>query len=1014
MAHYIIETIAFQVFFLLIYDLFLKGETFFNWNRFYLITTAMLSVALPFIKVESFKKIMPQEYVISLPEVLLGASAANTSAPIALDAVVINNVPSLSYWEIVFYAGVIIASVIFLFKLAKIAVLIIRNSKASFGKLTLVKILNSSAAFSFFRYVFLGELLREDEKQSILKHEVVHVKQMHSLDLLFFELFRILFWFNPLVYMYQNRVTTLHEFIADAEAVKHENKSKYYQNLLAQVFETKKISFINPFFRQSLIKKRIVMLQKSKSKQINLLKYALLIPMVVGMLVYTSTEAQDKGMDATSNYQELTDKELKEKFYNELLGMVENGVSLFEISEEFRPQEDIYVISRAAYYKHHAYLEYMLSTKGKPVRDLTKTLNTSYKEYLEYKKTEEAKLLWESDIKNGTLRLIVNDMDNLTEEENEKKEQKIKLIEKDDYFHALRMDNVAGNRVNVQMYSDSFSANKRDDTKAVLINEPSVNVGFDVVDRVPIYPGCDNLSNAELKKCLTQSITDHVIEHFNTEAADKLNLIGKQRMHVIFKIDEDGSVKDISVKSRYSELAAEVTRVMNTLPKMQPGQHKGRNVTVSYALPIIYDAYSDNEKNKEAELIPLNETKIEVPFAVIEQIPVFPGCENLSREEQKACVSNGIAKHVNRNFNTELATQLGLTGRQRINVIFKVDTEGHVTGIRSRAPHPKLEEEAIRVIKTLPQMTPGKQKGKAVVVPYSLPIIFEVQDQSVVDETVIEENGSTPSKNVLSEDIEVPFAVIEEVPIFPGCETFATNTEKRQCMSERIQDFVAKNFNTKLANNLGLVAGRQRINVIFKIDADGHITGVRSRASHPKLEEEAIRVINALPKMIPGKQKGKEVTVPYSLPIIFEVEDDTQMLDEVPVVGYADDTLEGTAIPFTAVDQVPVLDACKNLPQNEQRDCVSNEISKFVNKNFNTTLAKSLGLKGRQRLNVIFKIDKKGNIVDVKSKSQQGSSGLEAEANRVIKLLPKLKPGEHKGKKVEVVCSLPIIFQVQD
>ncbi|GAL70644.1 TonB family protein [Jejuia pallidilutea] len=91
-------------------------------------------------------------------------------------------------------------------------------------------------------------------------------------------------------------------------------------------------------------------------------------------------------------------------------------------------------------------------------------------------------------------------------------------------------------------------------------------------------------------------------------------------------------------------------------------------------------------------------------------------------------------------------------------------------------------------------------------------------------------------------------------------------------MSEKIQKFVQKKFNTELASDLGL-SGRQRINVIFKIDKNGNITGVRSRAPHPGLEKEAARVINLLPKMKPGRQRGKPVTVPYSLPIVFQVQD---------------------------------------------------------------------------------------------------------------------------------------------
>ena len=126
--------------------------------------------------------------------------------------------------------------------------------------------------------------------------------------------------------------------------------------------------------------------------------------------------------------------------------------------------------------------------------------------------------------------------------------------------------------------------------------------------------------------------------------------------------------------------------------------------------------------------------RIEVPFGVIDQVPVFSGCELLTTNEaKKECLSKSIAKHVNRNFNTKLAKELGLKGRQRINVIFKIDIEGNIIDVRSRAPHPDLEKEAIRVIKTLPQMIPGEQNGVVVTVPYSLPIVFQVADAKAND-----------------------------------------------------------------------------------------------------------------------------------------------------------------------------------------------------------------------------------------------------------------------------------------
>ena len=159
-------------------------------------------------------------------------------------------------------------------------------------------------------------------------------------------------------------------------------------------------------------------------------------------------------------------------------------------------------------------------------------------------------------------------------------------------------------------------------------------------------------------------------------------------------------------------------------------------------------------------------------------------------------------------------------------------------------------------------------------------VIEIVEDEEEIEETVIESTETDQEEEIdiedldveeVEEDVEVPFAVIENVPVFPGCDK-GNNAKKRKCMSEKIAKFVQRKFNTELAGDLGL-SGRQRISVIFKIDRSGNVTGVRARAPHPRLEKEAQRVINLLPKMQPGKQRGKAVIVPYSLPIIFKVQD---------------------------------------------------------------------------------------------------------------------------------------------
>lgn len=188
-----------------------------------------------------------------------------------------------------------------------------------------------------------------------------------------------------------------------------------------------------------------------------------------------------------------------------------------------------------------------------------------------------------------------------------------------------------------------------------------------------------------------------------------------------------------------------------------------------------------------------------------------------------------------------------------------------------------LDEEEIPI--TQQELVPPPPPPPPPVVPEEIEI---VEDEKEIEETVIESTETDQEEEIVEveeieveeveEDIEVPFSVIENVPIFPGCENKKGNNAKKQCMSDKISKFVNKKFNTDLAGDLGLT-GRQRINVIFKIDKTGNITGIQARAPHPGLEKEAKRVIGLLPKMQPGKQRGKAVTVPYSLPILFQVQD---------------------------------------------------------------------------------------------------------------------------------------------
>ena len=135
---------------------------------------------------------------------------------------------------------------------------------------------------------------------------------------------------------------------------------------------------------------------------------------------------------------------------------------------------------------------------------------------------------------------------------------------------------------------------------------------------------------------------------------------------------------------------------------------------------------SQEEEVMEIEDVEVAEVEedISVPFAVIEDVPVFPGCERA--KDKKACFQEQMMKHIRKNFRyPEIAQEMGIQGR--VNVVFVIQKDGSIGNIRMRGPDKNLEAEAMRIIKKLPKMTPGKQRGRAVKVQFSIPITFKLQ-----------------------------------------------------------------------------------------------------------------------------------------------------------------------------------------------------------------------------------------------------------------------------------------------
>lgn len=160
-----------------------------------------------------------------------------------------------------------------------------------------------------------------------------------------------------------------------------------------------------------------------------------------------------------------------------------------------------------------------------------------------------------------------------------------------------------------------------------------------------------------------------------------------------------------------------------------------------------------------------------------------------------------------------------------------------------------------------------------------------VEDDIVIPETILEStetnqnemitNGEVTTGDIIEvrerEEIieDIPFVLIENPPVYPGCK--GNKEQLKKCFNSEVMAFFGKHFNVNLAKELGLTSGKKRLFVVFTINNKGNITDVKARGPHPILEKEVARVINLLPKLTPGKQRGMPVGVSYSIPVTFEV-----------------------------------------------------------------------------------------------------------------------------------------------
>lgn len=294
LVNYLFESSLCLILFATTYKLLISNLTHFTWTRFYILASLILSLVLPFIIIPiqwSTKLISTTPFTNSL----LPHGKQSVTQAVAINTNSIQANSGTSSLQIILYTvfaiyliGIVFRTFLFAKNLTNIYGFIKKNSKVKENNYWLVNITNQVPAFSFFNYIFINnnyKNLSSEELQTIKDHELIHVKQYHTFDILFVELVGILFWFNPIVGYFKRSLQEIHEYIVDEIITgNNENKKAYAELLLNLASESTGFSLAASFTGE-YVKRRITMLVQPRSSYKQKYKFIILIPLTAILLI---------------------------------------------------------------------------------------------------------------------------------------------------------------------------------------------------------------------------------------------------------------------------------------------------------------------------------------------------------------------------------------------------------------------------------------------------------------------------------------------------------------------------------------------------------------------------------------------------------------------------------------------------------------------------------------------------------------------------------------------------------
>lgn len=337
---YVIESVISGAVFYLLFLLILKKNTNHQFNRFYLLTASTLSVVIPLINFQysavengfeklnflSYSNFVPGTIISTNPTVNSNAIKTVDSSPQLIDVII---------WIYILFASLILVR--FLIGLVRLFYLYKKNPVQKKANYTIVYFEKNYSPFSFLKYIFINHKYNNDEFfDTIIEHEKAHVFKKHSLDIIVLELISVIQWYNPFVWLIKKNIKEIHEFQADEKVIAQGfDSNSYFSFLLNKIVGIQAMDFAN-CFNKSLIKKRIKMMEKTKSKKTRLYKSLLVIPLSFLLIAFTIDFNSGYKLDKEPNltdYQTTTKEQIPE-------GWFEAGTNPHDYDITVEPSED--------------------------------------------------------------------------------------------------------------------------------------------------------------------------------------------------------------------------------------------------------------------------------------------------------------------------------------------------------------------------------------------------------------------------------------------------------------------------------------------------------------------------------------------------------------------------------------------------------------------------------------------------------------------------------------------------